>query len=49
MADKKRCRWCLEGCPVTEKGDHWIVKSVIPAKITIKKCIEHNIELESTQ
>lgn len=33
----KRCRWCDEGCGLI--GDeHWIVTSIVPARMTIRKC-----------
>ncbi len=33
-----KCKWCEEGREPNEKGDHWIVQSIIPAKIKIVKC-----------
>jgi hypothetical protein len=35
---KKPCRYCRDGNVPNEKGEHWIVKSIIPAKIDIRKC-----------
>lgn len=38
---KKRyrpCKWCALGAERDKNGDHWIVRSVIPARMTIKKC-----------
>jgi hypothetical protein len=32
------CPWCKAGNEPNEAGDHWIVKSIIPAKIDIRKC-----------
>lgn len=32
------CRWCRDGNVANEKGKHWIVKSIIPAKIDIREC-----------
>ena len=36
----KKCKYCLTGNVANEDGEHWIVKSVIPAKIDIRKCTE---------
>lgn len=33
----KICKLCQAGV-VLRNGEHWIVKSIVPAKITIKKC-----------
>jgi hypothetical protein len=33
-----RCRYCDDGHAVNESGEHWIVKSIFPAKIDIHKC-----------
>lgn len=38
MPKKIRCKWCEEGREPNENGDHWIVASIIPAKIKIVKC-----------
>lgn len=35
---QKPCRYCLAGNVANENGEHWIVKSVIPARIDIRKC-----------
>ena len=32
-----RCRYCDEG-NTPRNGEHWIVKSIIPARITVKPC-----------
>ena len=32
-----KCKLCEQGVKLVGK-EHWIVKSVVPAKITIKKC-----------
>lgn len=34
---RRRCRWCDEGAELVG-SQHWIVKSIIPAKIVIKDC-----------
>ena len=34
----KRCRYCADGNVPNDKGDHWIVKSVVPSKIDIRRC-----------
>jgi hypothetical protein len=33
-----RCKWCDGGNTRDDKGDHWIVQSVFPAKIKIVGC-----------
>jgi len=35
---KQKCRYCREGHAPKDDGNHWIVKSIIPAKINIVKC-----------
>ena len=35
---RNNCRWCRFGSIPNEKGEHWIVKSIMPAKIDIRKC-----------
>ena len=35
---RKLCRYCRDGSVPKENGEHWIVKSIIPAKIDIRKC-----------
>jgi hypothetical protein len=35
---RKTCRYCRAGYSVKENGEHWIVKSIIPARIDIRKC-----------
>ncbi len=35
---ENNCPYCAKGNAPNEKGDHWIVKSIIPAKIDIRKC-----------
>ena len=37
-AQKAKCRYCRDGHVPNEKGEHWIVKSIIPARIDIRKC-----------
>jgi hypothetical protein len=34
----RACRYCAAGNVANEKGEHWIVKSVIPARIDIRRC-----------
>jgi len=34
----KRCKYCAAGNVANERGEHWIVKSIFPAKIDIRKC-----------
>lgn len=38
VAKIKECPYCKAGNTPNEKGDHWIVKSIMPAKINIRKC-----------
>ncbi len=33
----KPCRYCAQGHE-PKNGEHWIVKSIIPARIDIRKC-----------
>jgi hypothetical protein len=33
----KRCKWCDQGVRLNGT-DHWIVKSIIPARIDIRPC-----------
>lgn len=42
MSPKKiNCKWCGMGHAPKADGNHWIVKSIIPAKITIAECAYH--------
>ena len=42
MKPKKiNCKWCGMGHAPRSDGNHWIVKSIIPAKITIMECAYH--------
>ena len=34
---KRPCRYCANGVKLID-GDHWVVKSIIPARIDIVKC-----------
>ena len=38
MAKMLNCKWCAEGREPNEMGEHWIVTSIIPARIKIVKC-----------
>lgn len=45
MADKDRtpsetakCRYCRTGDVPRDDGNHWIVKSIAPSRIDIRKC-----------
>jgi hypothetical protein len=40
MNATKRCRYCEDGNVPNEKGDHWIVKSIFPSKINIRRCLK---------
>lgn len=35
----KPCKYCNQGLPV-RNGEHWLVKSISPAHITVVKCSE---------
>jgi hypothetical protein len=35
------CRWCGMGHSPKPNGEHWIVKSIIPARIDIRECAYH--------
>ena len=41
MAKKINCKWCGMGDAPRADGNHWIVKSIIPAKLDIKECAYH--------
>lgn len=41
MAKKINCKWCGMGHAPRSDGNHWIVKSLIPARIDIKECAYH--------
>jgi hypothetical protein len=34
----KPCRYCALGTFPNAKGEHWMVKSIIPARINIRRC-----------
>ncbi len=38
---KINCKWCGMGHPPREDGNHWIIKSIIPARFDIKECAYH--------
>ena len=35
------CKWCGMGDAPRADGNHWVVRSIIPAKIDIKECAYH--------
>ena len=41
MPKKISCKWCGMGHAPRSDGNHWIVKSILPAKIAIKECAYH--------
>jgi len=41
MAKKINCKWCGMGHAPRSDGNHWIVKSIIPARIDIRECAYH--------
>lgn len=46
---RKVCRYCLAGSEVNDNGEHWIVKSIWPAKITIIECPDFRADLSSEE
>lgn len=36
---KPNCRWCRDGNVPDDRGDHWIVKSIFPSRVVIKRCL----------
>lgn len=40
-AKKSKCRYCRDGHVPNEEGEHWFVKSIIQAKISIRKCADY--------
>jgi hypothetical protein len=38
---KINCKWCGMGHAPRDDGNHWIVKSITPARIDIKECAYH--------
>ncbi len=38
MKKPKPCKYCFAGDIPRDDGNHWIVKSIIPARINIVKC-----------
>lgn len=44
---KINCRWCGMGHAPRSDGNHWIVKSIIPARIDIKECAYHKAGMVS--
>lgn len=38
---KINCKWCGMGHAPRADGNHWIVKSIIPARIDIRECAYH--------
>jgi hypothetical protein len=49
MANRKtvNCKYCGMGHAPRADGDHWIVKSIIPARIDIRECAYHKAGLVS--
>lgn len=41
MKKKINCKWCGMGHAPRSDGEHWIVRSITPAKIDIKECAYH--------
>ncbi len=41
MAKTINCKWCGMGHRPEASGDHWVVKSIVPARIDIKECAYH--------
>lgn len=38
-AERPQCRYCDAGYTTINGGDHWIVRSIIPARIDIRPCL----------
>src|SRR6267142_3024905 len=38
MKKARKCRYCAAGKVANSDGEHWIVKSIIPARIDIRIC-----------
>jgi hypothetical protein len=38
MKKARKCRYCAAGYVATADGEHWIVTSIIPARIDIRIC-----------
>lgn len=41
MAKKINCKWCGMGHAPQADGDHWIIKSIRPARMKIEECAYH--------
>lgn len=41
MTKKINCKYCGMGHAPRDDGNHWIVKSIIPARINIVECAYH--------
>jgi len=41
MRKSINCKWCGMGHRPEATGDHWIVRSIVPAEIEIKECAYH--------
>jgi hypothetical protein len=38
MKKARPCRYCASGHAPNASGEHWIVKSIVPARIDIRRC-----------
>lgn len=38
---KINCKWCGMGHAPRSDGNHWVLKSISPARIDIKECAYH--------
>jgi hypothetical protein len=38
---KINCKWCGMGHAPRSDGNHWITKSIIPARIDLRECAYH--------
>jgi len=47
MTKKINCKWCGMGHQPKADGKHWIVKSIIPARIDIRECAYAKVGEES--
>jgi hypothetical protein len=41
MSKKINCKYCGMGHAPKADGNHWIVKSIVPARISIVECAYH--------
>lgn len=47
MKKVRTCRYCAAGNVANADGQHWIVKSIIPARIDIRRCAAAKAEAKA--